>query len=96
MLTTSCRYRTLLISAIFLNVSSEIGSVKHNTNSEESRDGKKHKISATRDTYISLCHLRFGRCHVTKPLFGNCNRMKLCNRKSPSEVQLKIIVCDDF
>ena len=49
--------------------------MKNNTNSGESRDGKKHKISAMRDTYISLCHLRFGRCHVTKPLFGNCNRM---------------------
>ena len=51
-----------------------LGSVKNNTNSEASRDGKKHKISAMRDTDISLRHLRFVRCHVTKPLFGNCNR----------------------
>ena len=39
-------------------------------NSEESEDGKKHKIIAMRDTYISVRHLRFGRRHVTKPLFG--------------------------
>ena len=25
-----------------------------------------------------------------------CNRMKLCNRKFPSEVQVKKIICDDF
>ena len=37
-------------------------------NSEESRDGKKHKISAMKDTYISPRHLRVGRCHVTKSL----------------------------
>ena len=73
-----------------------LDSVKNKTNSEESRDGKKHKISAMRDTHISPRHLRFGRCHVTKSLFGNCNRMKLCNRKFPSAVQLKIILCDDF
>ena len=75
-----------------------------------------------RDTYISLCYLRFQprpqgafpapppkpgksalgtrllrfvRCHVTNPLFGNCNRMKLCSRKFPRAVQLKIILCDD-
>ena len=51
------------------------------------------EASAMRDTYISLCHLQ---CHVTKPLFGNCNRMKLRNRKFPSVVQLKMILCDDF
>ena len=28
--------------------------------------------------------------------FWNCNRMKLCNRKFPSAVQLKIIICDNF
>ena len=26
--------------------------------------------SPVRDTYLSLRHLRFGGCHVTKPLFG--------------------------
>ena len=26
----------------------------------------------------------------------NCNRMKLCHRKFPSAIQLKIILCDDF
>ena len=26
----------------------------------------------------------------------NCNRMKLCHRKFPSTIQLKIILCDDF
>ena len=33
---------------------------------------------------------------MTKPVFGNCDGMKLCNRKFPSAVQLKIILCDDF
>ena len=28
--------------------------------------------------------------------FWNCNRMKLCNRKFPSAIQLKIMLCDDF
>ena len=28
--------------------------------------------------------------------FWNGNRMKLCNRKFPSAIQLKIILCDDF
>ena len=59
LLTTSRRYRTLLILAIFLNVSSKkkaftLTSVKNKTNSEESRDGKKPKISAMRDTLIQL------------------------------------------
>ena len=34
-----------------------LGSVKNKINPEESRDGKKHKISAMIDTYISLRHL---------------------------------------
>ena len=63
--------------------------MKNKTNSEESRDGKKHKISAMRDTHISPRHLRFGRCHVTKPLFGNWKRMKLCNIKFPSAVHIE-------
>ena len=45
-------------------------SVRKKTNSEESGDEKKNKIIAMRDTYISVRHLRFGRRHVTKPLFG--------------------------
>ena len=40
------------------------------TNSGESIDGKKLKVNAMRDAYISLRLLRFGRSHVTKPLFG--------------------------
>ena len=28
--------------------------------------------------------------------FWNCNRMKLCNRKFPIAIRLKIILCDDF
>ena len=76
-----------------------LGSVKIKTNSEESRDRKKHKISAMRDTnlFISLCQLCFGWCHMTKPLFGIVIVWSLlCNRKFPSAVQLKIILCDNF
>ena len=73
LLTTSRRYCILLIRAIFLNVSSEIkkfnlGLMKNKTNSEQSRDRKKHKISEMRDTDISLCHLRFSRCHGLAPV----------------------------
>ena len=25
-----------------------------------------------------------------------CNRMKLCNRRFPRAVQVKVILCDDF
>ena len=74
-------------SAIFLIVSFSkgafnLGLVKNKTSSEENRDGKKHKISAMRDNYTSLRYVRFGRCK--------------CNRKFPTAVQLKIILCDDF
>ena len=68
LLTTSRRYPTLLIPAIFLNVSSEkkkftLGSVKNNTNSEDSRDGKKQKISAMRDTLIQLYSILLNSCN---------------------------------
>ena len=66
-----------------------LGSVKNKTNSEESRDGKKHKISAIRDTYISLCRLWFGQCHMTNLVCANCNGMKLCNRKFPVQFSWK-------
>ena len=33
---------------------------------------------------------------MTKPLFANCNHMKLFNPKFPGAVQLKIILFDDF
>ena len=46
--------------------------------------------------YTSLS-LRFGRCHVTKPLFGNCNReYEVMQQKFPIAIPLKIILCDDF
>ena len=55
LLTTSRRYRTLLIPAIFLNVSSK-KSIHFNLSEKQdqfrSRDGKKQKISVMRDTLI--------------------------------------------
>ena len=48
--------------------------------------------SPLRDTYISLRHLRFGRCHEPKPPFG----IVMVTENFPVRFSLKIIFCDDF
>ena len=64
-------------------------------NSEESRDGKKQ--NERNERYLHLSRPSSSRAMSRDQVsFGNCNRMKLCNRKFPSAVQLKIILCDDF
>ena len=75
-------------SLSYLAHSRDLGSVKNKANSEESRDGGKHKISAMRDAYISL--------PSSIRAMSRDQASLLCNRKFPSVVQLKIILCDDF
>ena len=66
--------------------------MKNKTNSGESKDRKKHKISAMRDTFKSLPPI-FDSGDVTAPsLVLECNRVKLCDRKFLIAVQLKIMI----
>ena len=69
LLTTRCHYHTLLTPVIFLIVSSEQKPWKRRP-VQKRVHMKRNKISAMRDICTSLRHLRFGRCHMTKPRFG--------------------------